>query len=119
MLIHLIIILSRSSATKVCLLLQNNSAVQSQNAVLSSLQVSRYCLLDFHRRILIRVGLPLIALIFHDTMCVQELQAYSNVYFSGGQMLAAMAQTFTTFRPTGTSDMQYIYDIGLSHKILF
>ena len=42
-------------------------------------------------------------------MCVQELQAHLNVYFSDGQMLAAMAQICN----------MYIYDIGLSHKILF
>ena len=42
-------------------------------------------------------------------MCVQELQAHLNVYFSDGQMLAAMAQICNI----------YIHDIGLSHKILF
>ena len=60
--------ISRSPATKLCLLSQNNSAVQSQKDVLSTLQVSRYCLLDFQGRILTRV--PLIALIFCMTQCV-------------------------------------------------
>ena len=30
--------------------------------------------------------------LFHDTICVQ---AHLNVYYSGGQMLAALAQHFT------------------------
>ena len=60
-----------SPATKMCLLSQNNSAVQSQKAVLFTLQVSRYCLLDFQARIAIRV--PLIALIFFMTQCVFRL----------------------------------------------
>ena len=60
-----------SPATKVCLLSQNNSAVQSQNAVLFTLQVGRYGLLDFQYRIVI--GVPLIALIFSMTQCVFRL----------------------------------------------
>ena len=47
--------MSRSPATKVCLLSQNNSAVQSLKAVLFTLQVGRYCLLDFQGRIAMRV----------------------------------------------------------------
>ena len=35
--------------------------------------------------------------LFHDTMCVQ---AHLNVYYSGGQMLAALAQNFTIIRTT-------------------
>ena len=109
--------------------------VQNQNAVLSTLQVSRYCLQQlkcvcYRKTILLRKArakpkrssvystgeqiLPsgisgcnfnqcrptLNSLdLFHDTMCVQ---AHLNVYFSGGQMLAAMAQQFTTIRPPGT-----------------
>ena len=57
-----------SPATKVCLLSQNNSVVQSQKAVMFTLQVSLYCLLDFQGRIVIRV--PLKALIFCMTQCV-------------------------------------------------
>ena len=79
--------ISRSLATTVCLLSQHNSVVHSQKIVLSTLQVSRYCLLDFQDKILIRV--PLIALIFSMThMCVL---AYLKVYYSGGQMLAALS----------------------------
>ena len=62
---------SQSPAIKVCLLSQNNSAVQRQKAVPFTLQVSRYCLLDFQGRIVIRV--PLIALIFSMTHCVFRL----------------------------------------------
>ena len=62
---------SQSPATKVCLLWQNNSAVQSQKAVLFTLQLSRYCLLDFQGRVVIRI--PLIALIFSMTQCVFRL----------------------------------------------
>ena len=72
---------SQSLANKVCLLSQNNSAVQSQKAVLFTLQVSR-CLLDFQGRIVIRI--PLKALIFSMTQCV----------------LAALAQNFTIIRTT-------------------
>ena len=64
-------LISQSPATKVCLLSQNNSAVQSKKAVLFTLQVSRYCLLDFQGRIVIRI--PLIALIFSMTQCVFRL----------------------------------------------
>ena len=35
--------------------------------------------------------------LFHDTMSVQ---AHLNVYYSGGQMLAALAQNFTIIRTT-------------------
>ena len=62
---------SQSPANKVCLLSQNNSAVQSQKAVLFTLQVSRYCLLDVQGRIVIRI--PLKALIFSMTQCVFRL----------------------------------------------
>ena len=58
-------------ATKVRLLSQNNSAVQSHKAVLFTLQVSRYCLFDFHGRIVI--GVRLITLIFSMTQCVFRL----------------------------------------------
>ena len=64
-------LISHSPATKVCLLSQNNSAVQSQKAVLFTLRVSRYCLLDFQGGIVIRM--PLIALIFSMTQCVFRL----------------------------------------------
>ena len=64
-------LISQLPATKVCLLSQNNSAVQCQKAVLFTLQVSRYCLLDFQGRIVIRI--PLIALIFSMTQCVFRL----------------------------------------------
>ena len=64
-------LISQSPATKVCLLSQRNTALQSQKAVLFTLQVSRYCLLDFQGRIVIRV--PLIALIFSMTHCVFRL----------------------------------------------
>ena len=64
-------LISQSPATKVCLLSQNNSAVQGQKAVMFILQVSRYCLLDFHGRIVIR--LRLIALISSMTECVFRL----------------------------------------------
>ena len=64
-------LISQSPATKVCLLSQNNSAVQSQKAVLFILQISRYCLLDFKGRIVIRI--PLKALIFSMTQCVLRL----------------------------------------------
>ena len=62
---------SQSPANKVCLLSQNNSAVQSQKAVLFTIQVSRYCLLDFQGIIVIRI--PLKALIFFMTQCVFRL----------------------------------------------
>ena len=61
----------QSPATKVYLLSLNNSAVQSQKAVPFTLQVRRYCLLDFQGRIVIRV--PLIALMFSMTQCVFRL----------------------------------------------
>ena len=64
-------LISQSPATKVCLLSQSNTALQSQKAVLFTLQVSRYCLLDFQGRIVIRV--PLKALIFSMTHCVFRL----------------------------------------------
>ena len=64
-------LISRSPAAKVYLLSQNNSAVRSQKAVLLTLQVSKYCLLDFHGRIVSSV--PLIALIFFMTQCVFRL----------------------------------------------
>ena len=60
-----------SLAIKVCLLSQNNYVVQSQKAVLFTLQVSRYCLSDFQGSIVI--GVPLIALIFSMTQCVFRL----------------------------------------------
>ena len=63
--------ISQSPAAKVCLLSQNNSPVQSQKAVLFTLQVSRYCLLDFQGRIVIRI--PLVALIFSMTQRVFRL----------------------------------------------
>ena len=69
-------LISQSPATKVCPLSQKDSAVQSQKAVLFTLQVSRYCLLDFQGRIVIRV--PLIALIFSMTQC-RILQWRPNV----------------------------------------
>ena len=51
--------------------------LKSQQALLFTLQVSRYCLSEFQGRIAILV--PLIALIvFHDTTCVQ---AHLNVYY--------------------------------------
>ena len=59
--------ISRSPAIKVCLLSQKNSAGPRQKAVLFTLQVSRYCLLDFQGRIVIRI--PLIALISSMTQC--------------------------------------------------
>ena len=92
MVIHFIIILSRSPATKVCLLSQNNSAVQSPTPKRRSVYFTGEQILPFGfsgynfnpcRPTLNSLGL------FHDTMCVQ---AHLNVYFSGGQMLAAMAQ---------------------------
>ena len=64
-------LISQSPATKVCLLSQSHSAVQSQKAVLFTLQVGRYCLLDFQGRIVIRI--PLIALISYMTRCVFRL----------------------------------------------
>ena len=64
-------LISQSPGTKVCLLSQNNSAVQSQKAVLFTLQVSRYSLLGFQGRIVIRI--PLIALIFSMTQYVFRL----------------------------------------------
>ena len=64
-------LISQSPATKVCVLSQNNSAVQSQKAVLFTLQVSRYCFLDFHGGIVIRIRL--ITLIFSMTQCVFRL----------------------------------------------
>ena len=45
--------------------------------------------MDFQGRIVIRI--PLIALIFSMTQCAFHL----NVYYSGGQMLAALAHNFT------------------------
>ena len=86
-----------SPATKVCLLSQNNSAEQSQKAVMFTLQlqVSRYCLSDFQGRFVIRV--PSNSLYLwncHDTMCVQ---AHLNVYYSDGQMLPALAQNCNLF----------------------
>ena len=89
-------LISQSPATKVCLLSRNNSVEQSQKAVLFTLQVSRYCLLDFQGRIVIRI--PLIALIFSMTQCASHL----NVYYSGGQMLAALAHNFTIIRTTAS-----------------
>ena len=59
------VLISQSPATKVFLLSQNNSVVQSQKTVLFTLQVSRYCVLDFQGGIVIRI--PLIALIFSMT----------------------------------------------------
>ena len=64
-------LISQSPAAKVCLLSQNNSAVQSQKKVLFTLQVGRYCHLDFHGRIVISI--PLIALIFSMPQCVFRL----------------------------------------------
>ena len=61
---------SQSPANKVCLLSQNNSAAQSQKAALFTIQVSRYCLLDF-QGIVIRI--PLKALIVSMTQCVIRL----------------------------------------------
>ena len=45
--------------------------MQCQKAVLFTLQVSRYCLLDFQGRIVIRV--PMLALLFSMTQCVLRL----------------------------------------------
>ena len=63
--------ISQSPATKVCLLSQSHSAMQSQKAVLYTLQVNKNCLLDFQGRIVIRI--PLIALIFSMTQGVFRL----------------------------------------------
>ena len=73
-----------SAATKVCLLSQNNSSVQSQNTVLFTLQVSRYGLLDFQDRIVI--GVPLKSLDLSMTQCVLRpifLQWRPNVASTG------------------------------------
>ena len=56
-------LISQSPETKVSLLSQSNSAVQSQKAVLFTLQVSRYCLLDFQGRIVIRTFNSLIKIL--------------------------------------------------------
>ena len=62
-------LISRSPATKVCLLWQ--IILQCKVKRQFFLQVSRYCLLDFQGRIVIRV--PLLALIFPMTQCVFRL----------------------------------------------
>ena len=88
--------ISQSPAAKVCLLSQSHSAVQSQKAVLFTLQVRRYCLFGFSGQNWDTYTFNSLDL-FHDTMCVQ---AHLNVYCSGGQMLAALAQNFTIIRAT-------------------
>ena len=57
--------ISWSPETKVCLLLQHNSAVHSQKIVLSTLQVSRYCLLEFQGKNFTPCNLNSLDL-FHD-----------------------------------------------------
>ena len=72
-------LISQSPATEVCLLSQSHSTVQSQKAVLFTLpfgflgqNCDPYTFNTLDR--------------FHNTMCV-----HLNVYYSGGQMLAALA----------------------------
>ena len=84
---------SHSPATKVCLSSQNNSAVQSQKAVLFYFTSEQT--LDFQDNCDPYTFNSLD--LFHDTICVQ---AHLNVYYSGCQMLAALAQNFTIIRTT-------------------
>ena len=83
-----------SPATKVCLLSQSNSALQSQKANLfTSKQILPFGFSGQNCDPYTFNSLD----VFHDTMCDQ---AHLNLYYSGVQMLAALTQNFTIIRTT-------------------
>ena len=102
-------LISLSPAAKVCLLLQFCRAKPKRSSVyFTSKQILPFgfsgqnC--DPCRPTLNSLDL------FHDTMCVQ---AHLCVYYSGGQMLAALAQNFTIIRTTASFQANVFCNVKL------
>ena len=92
-------LISRSPATKVCLLLQINSALENLTAVLFTFTSRQILPFGFSGQNCDPCAFNNLDF-FHGTMCVQ---AHLNCYYSGGQMLATLAQNFRKIRTTGTA----------------
>ena len=108
--------ISRSPATKLCLLSPNNSAVQSQKTFHCLLYNSRGLLLfGFSGQNCDRCSLPYYSSLdlLHHTVCVQ---AHLNVDYSGGQTLAALAQIFTIVGANASFEDSIFCNVELRHR---